>query len=192
LHQSNRATLNPAHTEVPMARRMCLFALLFFASLLNAKDKAILPKFVANSKFVLVTTYFGDEPTNPQMMPDDRKAQADVEDALRKWGRYIVVYKRNEADLIILVRKGRVVEALGGIHVHHGSEASRIPGTNVGATANADANTTTEDMLTLYEANTGIDATPLWRGIEAQGLNPPEMRLVQELRSKVEFVAKQP
>ena len=60
------------------------------------------------------------------------------------------------------------------------------------ATANADANTTTEDMLTLYEANTGIDATPLWRGIEAQGLNPPEMRLVQELRSKVEFVAKQP
>jgi hypothetical protein len=157
-----------------------------------AKDKAVLPKFVANSKFVLVTTYFGDERTNPRMMPDDRKAQADVEDALRKWGRYIVVYKRNEADLIILVRKGRVAEALVGIRVHHGSEASRIPGTNVGPTGNADASTTTEDMLALYDAKTGIDAPPLWRGIEAQGLNPPEMRLVQELRSKVEFVAKQP
>ena len=165
-----------------------MFTLLFVASSLAAKDKAVLPKFVVNSKFVLVTTYFADEPTNPRMMPDDREAQADVEDAIRKWGRYIVVYKHSEADLILLVRKGRVAEALGGIQVHHGSEP---PGTNIGPMGNVDAGTA-DDMLALYDAKTGIDAPPLWRGIQARGLNPPEMRLVQELRSKVETVAKQP
>jgi hypothetical protein len=52
----------------------------------SAKNKITLPKLVVHAKYVLVTTYNGPDLTNPKVLPDDRQAAAEVEEALRKWG----------------------------------------------------------------------------------------------------------
>lgn len=168
----------------------CFLVLLLLlpSAIAKDKDKSQLPKLVVVAKYVLVTTYSGDQPSNPRMMPDDRQAMGDVQDAIKDWGRYIVVYRAKDADLIILVRKGRMAEALGGVRVHAGSNA---PSPSVGPSVNADAGDP-QDMIAVYDAAQGIDSPPLWRGRQNDGLRPPEMRLVQELRTKVEAAAKTP
>ncbi|MGD0631700.1 MAG: hypothetical protein ABR987_20410 [Terracidiphilus sp.] len=41
--------------------------------------------------------------------PDDRKAILDVQDGIQDWGRYTLSRSRRDADLILVVYKGRVV-----------------------------------------------------------------------------------
>ncbi len=166
----------------------CFLVLLLLVPLTIAKDKSQLPKLVVVAKYVMVTTYLGDQPSNPRIMPDDRQAMGDVQDAIKDWGRYIVVYRPKDADLIILVRKGRIAEALGGVRVHAGSDA---PNPSAGPSVHADAGDP-QDMIAVYRAAEGIDSPPLWRGRQIDGLRPPEMRLVQELRTKVEAAEKTP
>jgi len=185
-----------------------LLALLFFASLAVGKDKTPLPKLVVSAQYVLVTTNFGDpaeQPLNPHIMPEDRQAVADVQNAIEKWGKYTIAYRRQDADLIIVVRKGRVAEALGGARVHVGSRPSNGPGQPDGGVG-PDASTPSihpeadgdfgdpQDMIALYSASLGTETNspPLWRGRRMDGLNPPQMSLIQELRTKVEAAAKAP
>jgi hypothetical protein len=163
-------------------------ALLLVAPLVLAKDKPTIPKLIVNARFVQVTTYLGDDPANVRIMPEDRQAVADVQNAIQKWGRYTRVYQANDADLIILVRKGRIAEATSGVRVHVGSEK---PSPTVGSVLNADAGDP-QDTLAVYDAEQGIDSAPLWRGRKDDGLNPPDMALVTELRSRVEGSAKHP
>jgi hypothetical protein len=49
-----------------------------------------------------------------------------------------------------------------------------------------------QDMLALYQAPEGVDSAPLWRGLQAGGLDLPSMQLVQNLRAEVEAAAKVP
>src|SRR5689334_106401 len=93
-HHSHRGMLNPGDRGALVTKPVCLVALLLVAFSLAAKEKeknAPL-KVIANATSVFITTFSGDEPANPEraaprMVPSDRKAQADVEEALRKWGR---------------------------------------------------------------------------------------------------------
>lgn len=176
-------------------RTLGLTALLSFAPFLGAKDKPIFPRLIVNARYVLVTTYFGDEPANVRVTPADRQAAADVENAIRKWGRYTVVYERKNADLIFLIRKGRIAEVQPGISIHAGSQkptpGQERPNSGVAPILVGDAGDP-EDMLAVYDAGLGIDNSPLWRSREADGLNPPEMSLIKELRTKVEAAAKTP
>ena len=163
-----------------MPRRVVVFLLpLLLPSLLNAKD-ATLPMLVVAAQYVQVTTYFGDEPANTRIVPDDRHALADVERAIKKWGRYKVVYRPQDADLIIVVRKGRYADIGIGIHAK-----SAETGPAVGPRANAEVGDPL-DTLIVYDASHGIDSPPLWRGRQRNGLEPPHMELVKELRTKVE------
>lgn len=161
--------------------------LVILSSFVSAKDKAI-PAVIVNARYVLVTTYSGDDQTNARMMPDDRKAASDVQTALSKWGRYVVVYQPQDADIIIRIRKGRVAEALVGGKVHIGTDQP----TSAGPTGTGDINTTNEDMLEVYDSHLGTDTSPLWRAFRTGGLNPPEMTLVQQLRKDVDAAAKKP
>ena len=62
-----------------MWRRAPWFLLLFVsATIAIAQGYDPLPKLVVHAKYVLVTTYAGDNLTNPHMMPDDRQAVVDV------------------------------------------------------------------------------------------------------------------
>ena len=89
------------------------------------------------------------------------------------------------ATTILLVRKGHIAEALPGVHVGVGSS---VPA-NIGPSVPVDAGDP-RDMLALYDATYGLDAAPLWRGIEKGGLDGPQMPLMQELRKTVEASAK--
>ncbi len=146
-----------------------------------------LPKLVVNARYVLVTTYAGADLTNPHMMPDDRQAVVNVQNAIKKWGRYALVYQARDADLILLVRKGHVVESLPGVRLGAGSNTKPT----VGADTPTDIGDS-RDMLALYDAANGIDAAPLWRELMKDGLNPPQMSLVYELRDAVDAAAKVP
>lgn len=51
--------------------------LVLAAPTLSAKDKAVMPLAVTNATYALVTTYDGG-PMNPNLIPEDRQAIADV------------------------------------------------------------------------------------------------------------------
>ncbi len=165
--------------------------ILLFVSLsavfVTAQGYDPLPKLVVHAKYVLVTTYAGDNLTNPHMMPDDRQAVVDVQNAIKRWGRYALAYQPKDADLILLVRKGHLAESLPGVRVGAGSNTKPT----VGAEAPTDVGDP-RDMLALYDAANGIDSAPLWRDLMKGGLNPPQMSLVGELRDAVDAAAKVP
>ena len=103
-------------------------------------------------------------------------------------GRYTLAHEAENAELIILVRKGRYAAGLAGVHIHGGSDQ---PGTSVTPEVNADGGDP-QDMIAIYDAHLGIDSSPLWRGRQREGLEPPNMQLIKDLRAKVEEAAKKP
>jgi hypothetical protein len=61
------------------------------------------PKTLINARYVFVTSYDGDQ-FNPNLLPEDRQAISSVQSALQQWGRYIVVYRPKDADMILVVQ----------------------------------------------------------------------------------------
>jgi hypothetical protein len=61
------------------------------------------PGTLINARYVYVTSYDGNE-FNPNILPEDREAISVVQNELQKWGRYVVVYRPREADMIIAVQ----------------------------------------------------------------------------------------
>jgi hypothetical protein len=173
-----------------------------------------LPKFVVHAKYVLVTTQSGYEPTNPGILPEDRQALMTVREAIQKWGLYDLAYQPKDADLVILVRKGRYANVRPTARVNTGSYPDANPKTNPNfdASAHANVNRATNtpmnsatgvspdvqadigdprDMLVLYDKSYGTgSSTPLWRAFVADGLDAPDVPLVQQLRAEVEQTAK--
>jgi len=187
-----------------MAKFIGLCAVLLACSAsLFAKDKVVLPKSVVVARYVMVTSYYGNRVADPRIPSDDRRAIADVENALHKWGKYIVVYHPENADIIVLVRKGRLAMVTPhiGIGTGVGIDTSRGTG-GIEIGGNRRTTTTTmgvgaeagepDDMIAVYDAMLGTDAAPLWRESMRDGLNPPGMKLVQEFRKVVDEAAKKP
>jgi hypothetical protein len=163
-----------------MRRRIPFFlAVLLFAQLLVAKDKPTIQKLIVNARFVLVTTYFGDEPANPRIVPEDRQAVANVQNAIEKWAKYALVYERKNADLIIVVRTGRLAQ----VGVRAGSTAKPAIDGDAGDP---------RDILAVYDAAQGIDSPALWIQRESGGLKAPELPLLKDFQDRVEAAAKQP
>ncbi len=81
---------------------VCLLATMGFA---KDKKKAILPTYVLRAQTVAVII----DPTAGFTIEDPRAnevARQDVESALLSWGRYNPILQTNDADLIVVVRKG--------------------------------------------------------------------------------------
>lgn len=62
-----------------------------------------MPKVLANGTFVYVRAYDGDQ-FSSNLLPADRQAISSVQSALQKWGHYIVVYRPQEASVILVVQ----------------------------------------------------------------------------------------
>lgn len=167
-------------------RSLCLLVALLFVSSLSAKDKAVFPKRIVTAKYVLVTTYFSDNLADPSIPPADRQAVIEVQDAIRDWGRYILVYDRKAAELIFLVRKGRTAETQNGIRIHAGSNQ---PTPSIGPETQIEGGDP-QDMLAVFDAARGTDTAPIWRDRMTDGLSSPKLELMRELRTKVEAAAK--
>ena len=77
-----------------------------------------------NARFVFVTSYDGDQfSANP--LPQDHKAIANVQDAIQKWGRFVVVDSPQQADLILVVQS-RASEDVLAVYDAHGSPGNYL------------------------------------------------------------------
>ena len=81
------------------------------------------PKIFLTAHYVYVEATDGDG-LNLRVVPENRKAIADLLYALQDWKRYIVTAKRREAELPFVVRRGSLVSVQGRV----GVEGATKPG----------------------------------------------------------------
>ncbi|HYL12799.1 MAG TPA: hypothetical protein VEV41_07175 [Terriglobales bacterium] len=75
------------------------------------------PGTLINAKYVYVTAYDGDQ-FDPNLLPEDRQAIAAVQDAIQKWGHYVIVYRPREADIVLMVQSRPSEDVLAVYDAH--------------------------------------------------------------------------
>jgi hypothetical protein len=158
----------------------------------NKKDD--FPKVLLNARYVYVEAEDGDI-HSLKLIPEDRQAIGDVEDALRSWNRYNVTFRRSEAELIFVVRKERIASAKVGGTIGRSTGPGSVPGTTETETHEAgrvDAEVgPNQDMLYVYLVNPdGKKIGPVWHQYLKDGLDKPEMPLFQKFKDQVEAATK--
>ncbi len=96
---------------------VCLTGLAWAAPAPGKKVPAF-PGTLVNARYVYVASYDGDQ-FNPNLLPEDRQAIASVQDALQKWGKWVIVYSPREADIVLLV-ESRPSEDVLAVYDAHG------------------------------------------------------------------------
>lgn len=79
-----------------------LLCLALLGTAMASKDVPPMSRTLANARFVYVTAYDGDQ-FSPSLLPDDRMAIARVQESIQKWGKLTLVYRPQDADVIIAV-----------------------------------------------------------------------------------------
>ena len=158
------------------------------------------PAVLQYAHFVYVEALDGDA-MKPGLFPEDRRAIFDVQDALRDWNRYTLANRREEADVVLVVRKGRIagVQARVGVSVGPGTPGSQTSsrtqgqvgegpaGEGNGVSAGAEGEAGPEnDMLRVYLVHDGELIGPVWTREIPDGLDAPGVVLVRQLRAAVE------
>ncbi len=83
-----------------------------------------IPRTLSNARFVYVTAYDGDQ-FNFNLLPEDRDAIARVQDAIEKWGKLTLVYRPQDADIILAVQARPSEDVLALYDAHSGDWRSR-------------------------------------------------------------------
>jgi hypothetical protein len=81
------------------------------------------PGTLVNARFVYVTSYDGDQ-FNANLFPEDREAINTVQDAIQRWGKFILVYKPSQADIVLMVMS-RPSEDILAVYDAHGWPGDR-------------------------------------------------------------------
>ena len=174
-------------------RRACFCGslVLILALALEARKRdqdptASFPRVLLNARFVYVTSFPGGE-FNTSTYPEDRAAIETAQEALENWGRYTLVYQRENADLVFNVRAGREVEARVGVGVNAGSPP---PHTSIGEMAGVEVGPPDDYVEILMPAQrSGVKrATILWNCMRHNGL-ADGAPLIQEFRKEAEAAA---
>jgi hypothetical protein len=76
------------------------------------------PGTLVNARYVYVTSYDGDQ-FDPSLLPEDRQAIGTVQDAMQKWGKFILVYEPGQADIVLMVTS-RPSEDVLAVYDAHG------------------------------------------------------------------------
>jgi len=76
------------------------------------------PGTLVNARYVYVTSYDGEQ-FDPTLLPEDRQAIGTVQDAMQKWGKFIVVYEPRQADIVLMVTS-RPSEDILAVYDAHG------------------------------------------------------------------------
>jgi hypothetical protein len=83
----------------------------------SAQTEQPFPGTLRNARFVYVAAYDGDQ-FDSRLLPEDRDAIANVQDAIQKWGKLTLVYEPGQADIILLVQS-RPTEDLLAVYDAH-------------------------------------------------------------------------
>lgn len=172
------------------------------ASAQNPSDKQEqVPNSILNSRYVYVEAWDGDV-FNPQLLPEDRKAIVDVRDAFRAWNRYLVTVKRREAEILVVVRKGRAVTVNGSVGGNVGSDprengphdelGSNKPKAEGGDKAGVGPEVAgRDDVFFVYLVNQdGSLIGPIWIHHQKDGLETPDMPLFKQFKESVDAATK--
>jgi hypothetical protein len=177
-------------------KRIPLLILLTLSAfpLAQAKPKkpVVPPAIFAQAKYVYVETPEGDAFT-PGLLPEDRQAIFDVEKAIRSWNRYQLTPGRGQAELIFVVRTGRVAS----VGVHGGvSTGSHSPNSGVGPGSVGPQGSdlggrvevgSPDDLLWVYTRNPdGTLSAPIWSKSAPEGLRSHSVPLLEEVRNEVD------
>jgi hypothetical protein len=154
-----------------------------FAFAHAAKSKDTLPPILLSSHFVYVEAHDGD-PFDPRVIPADRQAIVNVQHAIQDWKRYVVTVKRSDAELIFVVRKGRIASAQPRVGIGGGSGPPVVA-----AGASGDVGPP-DDLLEVCILNPDGSRSPIWTRSMKDGLDPPDMPLFQQLKQAVDSAAK--
>jgi hypothetical protein len=181
-----------------MNRRMCLglIVLLLCIPVFAQKKESQLPKVFTTSQFVFVETVYGpvnDTTVDPRISAEDRTAVSRVEEALRTWGRYQLAFRRSEADLVFVVRKGRIADAHAGVRVSRGPRSPGGPSQTAGGPAYGGEAGSPYDVLFVYTRSPdGSLVSPHWDGTLDHGLDAPDLPLFKKFKEAVEASSKTP
>jgi hypothetical protein len=131
-------------------------------------------------------------PLTPGLLPEDLQAISDVEAGIHNWSRYVVTPRRDQAELIFVVRAGRVVTAGGHVGVslgNHSADRGVGPGdtsqpNNAGGGAEVGS---PDDLLFIYARDAeGKLGAPIWMRSEHAGLRSHNVPLLEEVRNEVD------
>ena len=174
---------------------LLLFVAPFAVAQQKSKKHSDLPAVFSNARYVYVEAEDGDI-MRPGLYPEDRDAISDVQQGIRDWNRYAVAVNREDADLIFIVRKGRIAGAQGRIGVSGGSPrqpGAPFPGSDprqdgIGTTVGAAGEVgPPDDLLRVYtQTPDGKLTGPLWSREMKNGLDAPSVLLLQQLKQTVE------
>jgi hypothetical protein len=176
------------------------FMVLGFAQ--SKPKKPDIPAVFQNARYVFVESVDGDA-YKPGLFPEDRQAIFDVEDSIRDWKRYAITTQRGDADLVFVVRKGRLVGVQprvgvsGGTRTQPGQKPSQNPdqfpnqypgqggnSTEVGVRGEVGPEA---DILRVFSLMPdGHLVGPLWSHELDGGLDAPSVLLMKQLKSAVE------
>ena len=172
-----------------IAPLLVLFPALVFAH--KKTNEPNVPAVFDHAQYVYVEAIDGNE-FNPNLLPEDRQAIADVENALRSWGRYMLTIQRSQADLFFVVRRGRLGTGRASIGRNGGPGpgGAQIPGQQgppgrvVGLGGEAGP---VNDFLSVCTMNAdGKLSYPLWERTQPDGLDSPGVPLFQEFKRAVD------
>lgn len=184
------------------------------------KDKPILPAYIlqAHTVTVVIDPDAGISLKDPNA---NQTAQRDVEAAILKWGRFNAVVSTQQADLIIVVRKGHdqlaeetipnprqnsragsVTPADGGISIgaQRGTQqplsADNSPMNDPTGARTAHPQVEVggqDDFFEVYEGNVErpLDGSPGWKWIKKDGLHSHNVPAVDEFRKAIAEAEKQ-
>jgi hypothetical protein len=94
-----------------------LFVIFLTGSALASKRVPDMPRILANARFVYVTAYDGSQ-FDPNLLPEDRAAIGRVQEAIQKWGKLMLVYRPEDADIILVVESRPSEDVLAVYDAH--------------------------------------------------------------------------
>jgi hypothetical protein len=178
-------------------RRILLLALVTSLALSSfaqkkKEPKRELPDQVLVAQFVYVTGWHGDL-YDPRVPSEERTAIVRVQDAVRAWGRYHLVFNRNEADMMLVVKPGHIGMVQGGISVGSppdvvlGNPSGRNVGSSIGTGVGAEAGNPSDYlMVSMFPATDPMDASFIWKRSSNNGFVGRKIPLLEEFKKAVD------
>ncbi len=154
------------------------------------KEKQELPDAVLAARYVYVTGWHGDE-LQLRSLQEERAAIIAVQNAVRTWGRYHLVFHPEEADLMLVVKPGYLGMLQGGVNVGVGSPTVGVGGPQVHTGADYGGEATNPDDYLMVSIMPRVDAQQasfVWRRGQKHGLADVrgKVPLFEEFRKAVD------
>ena len=144
------------------------------------------PALLAQARYVALGYDRGDgfvseTDVRVDVFPEERAALQAIRAGIEQWDKYQVVVRPGQAELLIAVRKGRLVSAGGGINV--GGPSSGRVGGPVGTGLSGGVQVSSpDDMIEVFDAAGG---SLIWRGMKPGGLSGAGPPLWDSFRAEV-------